>query len=226
MEKFCTIDGCGRRHLAKGLCRKHYDQVPERRASRKAHSQTPESKARLKAYKQTMESKEAQKAYRNTPERKAAQKAYSQNPEYRAAQKARRQTPEAKAAAKAYRKTPEYKASHRVYIQTKLRSDPIFRFIYRIRTLIKISLRNRGFRKSPRTEQILGCSVRYFMAHLASLFGPGMTFENHGEWHIDHIVPLATAKTEADIIRLCHYTNLQPLWAHDNLSKGGRQCQD
>ena len=49
-----------------------------------------------------------------------------------------------------------------------------------------------------------------------------MNWENRGLWHIDHIIPLATAKTEDEIIRLNHYTNLQPLWAIDNLKKGTR----
>ena len=47
-----------------------------------------------------------------------------------------------------------------------------------------------------------------------------MTLENHGEWHIDHIMPLASAKTKEDVIRLNNYINLQPLWAEDNLRKG------
>jgi hypothetical protein len=49
-----------------------------------------------------------------------------------------------------------------------------------------------------------------------------MTWSNMGEWHIDHIKPLATAKTEKDVYELNHYTNLQPLWAKDNLSKGAK----
>ena len=49
-----------------------------------------------------------------------------------------------------------------------------------------------------------------------------MTLENHGEWHLDHIIPLAIAKTEEEIIKLNHYTNFQPLWAIDNLKKGAK----
>ena len=49
-----------------------------------------------------------------------------------------------------------------------------------------------------------------------------MTWENKGAWHIDHIIPTCTAKTEEDLIRLNHYTNLQPLWAEENLKKGSK----
>ena len=49
-----------------------------------------------------------------------------------------------------------------------------------------------------------------------------MSWENHGEWHIDHKKPLASAKTEEELKKLCHYTNLQPLWALDNIRKGAK----
>lgn len=49
-----------------------------------------------------------------------------------------------------------------------------------------------------------------------------MNWENYGEWHLDHIIPISYAKTIEDIYKLNHYTNLQPLWASENLSKGNR----
>jgi hypothetical protein len=49
-----------------------------------------------------------------------------------------------------------------------------------------------------------------------------MSWDNYGEWHIDHIIPLASADTEEEVLKLYHYTNLQPLWAIDNIRKGSK----
>jgi hypothetical protein len=49
-----------------------------------------------------------------------------------------------------------------------------------------------------------------------------MSWENHGEWHIDHIVPFATARNLTEFLKLLHYTNMQPLWASENYSKGAK----
>jgi len=53
-------------------------------------------------------------------------------------------------------------------------------------------------------------------------FKEGMNWDNQGKWHIDHIIPLSSGNTEEEIIKLCHYTNLQPLWAIDNMKKGSK----
>lgn len=49
-----------------------------------------------------------------------------------------------------------------------------------------------------------------------------MTLDNYGEWHLDHIIPISSAKTEEEVIKLNHYTNFQPLWAEDNWNKGNK----
>ena len=79
---------------------------------------------------------------------------------------------------------------------------------------------NNQYKKSAKSETILGCTILEFRNYIESKFTEGMSLNNHGEWHLDHIIPLASATTEEDIIRLNHYTNFQPLWAKDNLIKG------
>jgi hypothetical protein len=59
-------------------------------------------------------------------------------------------------------------------------------------------------------------------AHIEAQFHPGMSWGNYGQWHVDHIIPLASAKTAEELVALCHHTNLQPLWAEDNLRKGAK----
>lgn len=108
------------------------------------------------------------------------------------------------------------------YMRRRRASDPVYAFTVKIRVMLMKTLRKKGYTKRSKSQQILGCTWGELVAHIESKFQPGMTWENRGEWHIDHITPLATAETEADIIRLNHYTNLQPLWAADNLRKGGR----
>jgi hypothetical protein len=55
------------------------------------------------------------------------------------------------------------------------------------------------------------------------MFRDGMSWENKGKWHIDHIIPLSSAKTHEDVIKLCHFKNLQPLWEQENKKKGNKQ---
>lgn len=106
----------------------------------------------------------------------------------------------------------------------KLLSDPIFKLKHSIRTLIRGSFKRgkRNLNKESKTEQILGCTINEFIIHIESQLKEGMTLDNHGEWHLDHITPLAIAKTEEEVIKLNHYTNFQPLWATENLIKGSK----
>ena len=89
---------------------------------------------------------------------------------------------------------------------------------------IKRLLEDAGLKKSDRTVKYLGCTGRELVAHLESQFSPGMSWDNYGlkGWHIDHIRPCASFDfTDEKQLHDCfHYTNLQPLWAEDNMTKG------
>ena len=88
--------------------------------------------------------------------------------------------------------------------------------------MVNITITNGGYFKKSKTQEILGIDWIGLKEHFERQFTKGMNWENRDRWHIDHIIPLATAQSEDDIIRLNHYTNLQPLWAADNLSKGSK----
>jgi len=108
--------------------------------------------------------------------------------------------------------------------RNKRQTDPIYKFKKNARSLINHSFK-RGtnqFSKKAKTEQILGCTIEEFRSYIESKFTEGMSFKNHGEWHLDHIIPLSIAITEEEIIKLNHYSNFQPLWAEDNLKKSNK----
>lgn len=110
------------------------------------------------------------------------------------------------------------------YERQKNIEDHFYKFKNNIRKLISYTFKNNKLNKPSKTEEILGCTVKEFKEYIQSKFTEGMTFNNHNKkgWHLDHIIPISSAKTEEDIIRLNHYTNFQPLWAEDNLKKGNK----
>ena len=108
------------------------------------------------------------------------------------------------------------------YYKNKKKDDIIYRLSTIIRSMISSYIKSNGVKKSRRSEEIIGCKFKEFKIYLESKFLDGMTWENYGSWHIDHIIPISYAKSEKDIYRLNHFSNFQPLWAKDNLSKGNR----
>ena len=99
------------------------------------------------------------------------------------------------------------------------REDPVNQLKDRARNRIRHVL---GEAKDKSTPEYLGCTYEELKNHLELQFTNHMCWGNMSEWHVDHIVPLASADTLEDLMPLLHFTNLQPLWAHDNLSKGTR----
>ena len=114
----------------------------------------------------------------------------------------------------------------REYNGNKRITDPIFLAKSRFRGRLRKMLERKKFTRKSRTAQIIGCSWEDLRKHIESQFVDGMTWENRNLWHIDHIIPMASAKTIEELEKLCHYTNLQPLWAKDNMSKGAKLVLD
>ncbi len=83
-----------------------------------------------------------------------------------------------------------------------------------------------GINKKSNTEDLIGANWETVKIHLESQFTEGMTWENAGKWHIDHKIPASRARTEEELYKLFHYTNLQPLWGPDNLSKGAKTQEE
>ena len=93
------------------------------------------------------------------------------------------------------------------------------------RMKINLSARIRDFLKngkSKNTMEIVGLNKHDFRKYIENLFSEGMSWDNYGKWHLDHKKPIYLAKNEEDLYKLNHYTNLQPLWAEDNIKKNRR----
>ena len=98
--------------------------------------------------------------------------------------------------------------------------DEIYTLKILLRTRLTKVLNRERVPKTTDTRTMLGCGYRDLKEHLEKQFTDGMSWENQGDWHIDHIVPLSSANNKEELYQLFHYKNLQPLWAKDNLSKG------
>lgn len=137
--------------------------------------------------------------------RKAARESYRKNAEKR------------KEDQRAYRLRNIEKA--RKYFVDREREDEMYRFKSRIRSFVRGSFTRKGERKNTKTFNILGCDLAVLRSRFEKMFDAEMTWDNKGEWHIDHIVPLSAGKTGGEISVLCHHTNLRPMWGKDNITK-------
>lgn len=136
-----------------------------------------------------------------------------------------------------YRSRPEVKEKRKIYEVSdirrtwkrkkhneKIKNDILYKIKWIVRNRIRVIFQVKNINKIKKFDEYIGCTPEELLSHLENQFEPGMTWDNHGiyGWHIDHIIPLISAKTEEEIYKLGHYTNLQPLWAIDNLKKGSK----
>jgi hypothetical protein len=111
----------------------------------------------------------------------------------------------------------EYESKRRIL-------DPVFKLNRNLRIRLNTALKNNY--KSGSAVRDLGCTIEELKVYLESKFQPGMTWSNYGMygWHIDHIKPLSSfdLSDRKQFLKACHYTNLQPLWASENLIKSNK----
>ena len=125
-------------------------------------------------------------------------------------------------------KQKEYSKKNRIklneYAVNRRKNNPILKISHNIRGRIRDFLKYQNITKKNKTFEIIGCNPEELKNYLESQFKEGMSWENYGYygWHIDHIIPLNSAKTENEIYKLCHFSNLQPLWWNENLSKSNK----
>jgi hypothetical protein len=190
--------------------------------SLKRYASKPETKLKKREYQKNLPShvrernKERAKNYKLTASGKASRQ--------RAAEKQRE-----------YRRTPEGQQKKRMYYERykpriteryneRYRTDPQFKIAVVLRKRVVLALKARGASKSKSLRDLLGCSIPHLKTHLETQFAEGMNWDNHGEWHIDHIMPCAAFDlTQEDEQHRCfHYSNLQPLWAEENMRKSAK----
>ena len=105
----------------------------------------------------------------------------------------------------------------------RLHNDPIFKMKEQTRNMIRYVFRSKGHHKISHTVEILGCDLDFFCQYLLDTWERNYSKAWSGEpYHIDHIIPLATAKTKEDVVKLCHYTNLQMLTPENNMAKSDK----
>lgn len=122
-----------------------------------------------------------------------------------------------------YRKNKDYMMERsREYMNKRRKSDPNFRLLCNLRTRLYHAVKENV--KSARTMELLGCTIPELRKHLENQFDEGMTWDNYGKWHIDHIIPCSAfdLSEKEQQFKCFNHTNLQPLWAEDNLKKNNK----
>lgn len=114
------------------------------------------------------------------------------------------------------------KARRNEYVKKRKQTDYLFKLKLNLSTRNYQAFKRQGYSKNTKTQEMLGVDWNVAKKHIERQFTKGMSWDNYGQWHIDHIIPLASANTEERIKQLCHYSNLQPMWAEENLSKADK----
>lgn len=123
-----------------------------------------------------------------------------------------------------YSRRPDIKLKTRARKKNRLRTDINYKMRENLRRRVNLALK--GLNKSKSTMELLGCTIEEFKIYISNKFDSQMSWDNYGiyGWHIDHIIPCSSFDlTDPKQQKICfHYTNLQPLWAIENLQKSNK----
>jgi hypothetical protein len=122
------------------------------------------------------------------------------------------------------RKTDKFKNQFNEYRKKRRATDSNYKIKDILRNRLKNALRSGKHSKANTTITLLGCNISFFRTYIESKFKPCMSWKNHGKWHLDHIIPCASFDfNDPEQQKKCfHYTNMQPLWADENLQKSNK----
>lgn len=118
---------------------------------------------------------------------------------------------------------PKDRAREAEYRRIRRETDLSFRIRTNLSTRISMAVA-RGSKKAASSASLLGCTINFLRQWLEARFAPGMSWGNYGQWHIDHIIPCAEfdLRKKSQQLRCFHYSNLQPLWRRENISKNAK----
>lgn len=121
---------------------------------------------------------------------------------------------------------PETKIKNNKRSKKRREIDSLYKLTCNIRSLIYMCMKNGGFKKNTKAANYLQCTYEEFYIYIENQFQEGMSWQNIGLWHLDHIYPVSLAESEEHLIQLNHYSNFQPLWASDNIIKRNKLPQE
>jgi hypothetical protein len=209
-----------RKEYAKAYREQNLEKVREQERQR---SSTPEAKSR-KSERERLRRQRLKETETPEDREERLEKQRVRRAHYRSTEEGREK--ERAAGRRHYAEKRRNDLTHRDYKNRwraqRIAEDPAFNIACRLRVRL-CGLLSRELRAES-TFELTGCSLEQLVDHIESQFQDGMSWDNRSEWHIDHIRPCVSFDlTDPEQQRQCfHYTNLQPLWASDNCSKGAK----